>query len=191
MILKQSWTRLEVQVGGARRARGKIAIAHAFLGVCVSLACRNEPRPRPSEVPPPPPAQPSAPTVLQVPVADLMSTHLLCMRADSVRLGSSVVQFGEVVSDTTTGDVAALVFRLSIADSGVTGEFSEAAGAFGPMEPLTDLSLDLRRETISFAYGDGENRSQFAGRISCDSIWGRWVLGPTQVVEGKAFRRMK
>jgi hypothetical protein len=113
------------------------------------------------------------------------------MRPESLDARVGGIRFGDVASDETTGDVAALVFHLFIRDSVLMGEAIEATGEYGPPESLADLHLDVVNQTIQLAHGAGKNRSTFSGRLSCDSIWGRWEPYPNQVREAMVFRRMK
>jgi len=177
--------------GIARTARAHFAIGHATLIVCLSFGCRNETTQRSNQARTPPPAKVVVPAVYRPAAGDLKATDLLCMRPDSLSASQGVLEFGETASDQSTGDVAGLVFRLSVTDSGVTGEAMEATGESGSTQPFTELVLDLRKQTILFAYGNGDNRSQFTGRISCDRIWGRWEPYPKQVRERMTFKRMK
>lgn len=161
-----------------------------------SLACRQESRERPPETPRGPSPTPAPIAARQAaPVridarALRAAAHLLCMTPESLTAFPGGIQFGESATDQTTGDIAGLFFRFSLADSGLVGLVLEAAGEGGESQPFTELQFDPRNAAISFAWGDSLNRSQFSGRFSCDSLWGRWELSPRQVLTSKVFRRM-
>lgn len=174
-----------------KRRGGLPFIAQASVFVCLALACKRDNAPPANQLSTPPPARPVTPAVYRPDEGDLDATTLRCMKSDRGGSPSTILQFGKSASDPTTGDVAAVVFRLVVSDTGITGERVEVAGEGAATDPFTDLALDLRQHTIRFAYGEGRNRSQFTGSISCDSIWGRWDPYVNQVRERMGYPRMR
>src|SRR5580765_7866450 len=149
----------------ASRARS-VVVECAALIVALGFGCRPKAEERLTlPAPPPPPKRVVLPMLVRLSRDDLRSTHLRCFKGDSLRQ-SPALEFGESASDSTTGDMAGLTFRFTIADSGITGEAVEITGDAIQPKPLTQLALDLLKGTTAFSYGEGENRAQFAGVLS-------------------------
>jgi len=173
------------------KTNGSTSLCAMFV-IGFAVGCGPKPEDRPAPPPPPPPAAPRmvAPAVVSLTTEDVRLSNLRCFAPESLKR-SAVVQYGEGSSDTTTGDVSALAFRFTITSAGMTGEAVEVTGDAVESDPLTELAVDVRKETIQFAYEEGENRARFLGAISCDSLWGRWEPYPRQVRPNKTFKRMR
>src|SRR5437588_12863873 len=115
------------------------------------LGCRNEKPQSATQAPPPPPPPPAlVPAYYRLERRDVATTNLLCIRPDALA-SRQALEFGESASDQSTGDVAALVFRFSVNETGVSGQVTEVTGEAGSAKPFTELALDLRKRTIRFA----------------------------------------
>jgi hypothetical protein len=163
----------------------------AITAVLCALACSRQPDTENRAVPPSaPPPKTVTTAVVRISSQDLRATNLTCFRPESLGR-SGFIQFGESAFDSTTGDVTGLTFRFAIADTGITGSALDITGDPAAVEsdPFNELILDLHTGKTHFAYEEGENRGQFDGMISCDSLWGRWEPYPNQVRANRAFKR--
>jgi hypothetical protein len=96
--------------------------------------------------------------------------------------------YTDITTDSSTDDQSGLQFTLKRHPDGWSGEVREAVGQLGGPRNLIELQLS-GRDHLSFGFVKGSDTARFDGRISCDSIWGRWTPFPSIIQERKVFAR--
>lgn len=132
--------------------------------------------------------QPSAETQQQAPSSQRAqrNTAASCLAADSLRRGLS---FNDLSKSEETNDVSGVEITLRRSEQGWSGSSRVARGQLGASIALHALRVDSSMTQLSFGVPTGTDTATFQGRLTCDSLVGRWTLYKTVVQDAKVFRR--
>lgn len=109
-----------------------------------------------------------------------------CNRAPEL---ATELTFSDITEDSITGDRSGLQFTLKAQSGKLIGNVREASGELGAPSPLTDIAIGAG-DRLTFASVTNTDTARFVGKISCDSLWGRWSPYPSVVDPHKVFRRL-
>lgn len=153
------------------RLRANIVRKFALVvAAAMMFACRENSNPRTAAS-----AAASDRDTVQTEIAGTPAS-LECARSDRAATPGAVITlvFSDVLVSPETGDASGFEISLQASDAGWEGWFREATGEYGPRTPLAELAVDTTVLHVKFAIPNGPDSSRFSGRLSCDSLWGRF-----------------
>jgi hypothetical protein len=131
---------------------------------------------------------PAPPAALGV----LREDRLDCFHPDSTGSAEAALLYSDLSVSDVTYDASGTVFAFYRSATGWTGTIRQAEGELGDPEPLLSLALHPDSGTVRLSYSHGDSAGTvgyFAGKISCDSIYGDWTPYPG-VTKKKGYRRV-
>ena len=102
------------------------------------------------------------------------SSALPCFCKDSLAASGGRLTFGSFLRDSVTQDLVGTEVTFVVTGPHWTGSIRDAKGELGSARPLIDVRFDRVEKRLAFRYQNAPDTASFAGRVSCDSIWGTW-----------------
>ena len=102
----------------------------------------------------------------------------------------TVLVYSDVETDSTTGDQSGVEISILRSVSPPRVTYREAAGELGASRVLARVKLGPG-DSLRFEIPNRPDTARFVGRVSCDSLWGRWTPYPAITEDPKVFRRIR